>query len=428
MTTELRVSIRNESDIGGTALTPFFTGFHNGSFDVYDLGGAASAGLEALAEDGNNSVIAGELLAADADGQTTNVAGERGPIDTRELASSTISVNGVSNGYLGLASMILPSNDAFIGTANAVQLFDDSGQFLGAQTISFGGSDVRDAGTEVNTEVDAAFINQTGPNTGIDEGGVVTTHAGFNGSEGNPGGEQIILGGTNAFGNFIDPSAADFTVEGAQVATVHVNTVARQSGSDYRDFLWGGRDDDFIDGGAGNDIISGGRGWDVLNGEDGRDFIFGGSGDDIINGGADRDFLKGGSGNDDISGGSGNDTVWGASGNDNISGDEGKDLIFGGSGNDLIDSGAGRDNVYGGRGDDVFIFAQGNETDIIRDFDRQGDDRIAITVDGFEAFGDVVDAAYDTRWGVEIDFGAEDTLILRGVEVSDLSSNDFLFI
>ena len=54
MTTELRISIRNTSDIGGTALTPLFSAFHDNSFDVYDLGGTASAGLEALAEDGNN--------------------------------------------------------------------------------------------------------------------------------------------------------------------------------------------------------------------------------------------------------------------------------------------------------------------------------------------------------------------------------------
>ena len=57
MTTEVRVSLRNTSDTGGTALTPLFAGFHDNSFDVYDLGGTASAGLEALAEDGNNAVI-----------------------------------------------------------------------------------------------------------------------------------------------------------------------------------------------------------------------------------------------------------------------------------------------------------------------------------------------------------------------------------
>lgn len=174
MTTEIRVSVRNTSDTGGTALTPFFAGFHDNSFDIYNLGEAASAGLEALAEDGNNNVIVEELLAADADAQATNVAGPRGPIGARELATAIVDVDAASNNYLGVASMILPSNDAFIGTANALKIFDEEGNFLGAQAVNFTGASVRDAGTEVNTELDAAFINQTGPNTGETEGGVIT--------------------------------------------------------------------------------------------------------------------------------------------------------------------------------------------------------------------------------------------------------------
>ncbi len=428
MNTELRVSIRNESDTGGTALTPFFTAFHDGNFDIYDLGAAASPGLEALAEDGNNAPIAAELLAADADAQSVNVAGERGPIGVRELASTTLTVDGASNGYLGVASMLLPSNDAFVGTANAVELFDANGTFKGAQTLSFDGGDVRDAGTEVNTERDAAFINQTGPNTGETENGVVTVHPGFNGSAGNPNGDQIILGGTNAFGDFIDPEAADFTLPGAEIATVHVNTVARQDGGNGRDFLWGGRDDDLIDGGAGNDVILGGRGWDVLNGDEGRDLIKGGAGDDIVNGGAGHDILSGGRGNDDVSGGSGNDLIKGGSGNDNLTGDGGRDKIIGGSGNDVISGGEDRDDLWGGRGDDVFIFATGSDLDIVHDFDRRGDDRIALSIEGVESFEDVLAAASDRRSGVELDFGGGDALVLRGVEVADLGAEDFLFV
>jgi len=202
--TSLRISVRNTSAEGGTALTPFFAGFHDNSFDLYNLGEAASAGLEALAEDGNNSVVAGELVAADADAQSTNVVGDRGPIAAGERASAILDVNGASNGYLSLASMILPSNDAFVGTADALRLFDSNGRFFGAQTVVFTGESVRDAGTEYNTERDAAFINQTAPNTGLTEGGVVRVHEGFNGSLGNPDGilgnpngvpgEQIILG------------------------------------------------------------------------------------------------------------------------------------------------------------------------------------------------------------------------------------------
>ncbi|GAA6209970.1 hypothetical protein NBRC116601_32630 [Cognatishimia sp. WU-CL00825] len=427
MNTELRISVHNTSETGGTAFTPVFSAFHDNSFDVYNLGQAASAGLEALAEDGNNGIIAAELLSADGDAQFVNVAGARGPIAAGELAATTILVDGVSNGYLGLASMLLPSNDAFFGTAEGVQLFDSNGKFLGAKSIAFDGNSVRDAGTEENTEQDAAFINQTGPNTGITENGVVTVHPGFNGSAGNPGGDQIILGGTNAFGDTIDPSAADFTLPGAQIANVHINTVARTAGTDQGETLDGGRADDVIDAGAGDDLILGRSGWDVLNGDAGADTIRGGNGDDLIDGGADDDFLFGGNGNDAINGGTGNDRVSGGAGNDQVSGGANNDVVLGGQGNDVISGGSGTDVLIGGAGNDIFVFATGDDRAVIRDFDSSGDDRIAIDIAGFDSFADVLDVATQTRKGVEIDFGNGDSAVLLGVDIDDLGANDFLF-
>ena len=154
--------------------------------------------------------------------------------------------------------MILPSNDAFVGTLDPVQLFDENGDFLGNQTLTFEGSDVYDAGTEVNTELDAAFINQMGPNTGETENGVIRFHDGFNGSVGNPEGEgdQIILGGTNAFGDTIDPTAADFTIDGAQIAEVSIELVNVSLGSDSDEtFIQNFGSATRIDGGEGSDTI-----------------------------------------------------------------------------------------------------------------------------------------------------------------------------
>lgn len=428
MTTELRVSIRNTSDFGGVAVTPLFTSFHDNSFDIYDLGGIASAGLEALAEDGNNSILAAELVAADADAQSANIAASRGPIAAGEFASATLDVDGASNGYLSVATMVLPSNDAFFGTANAVQLFDAEGNFLGAQTLEFDGDSVRDAGTEVNTERDAAFINQTAPNTGVTENGVVTVHPGFNGSLGQPGGEQIILGGTNAFGETVDPVAADFTRPDSDLATVHINTVASQTGGNGRDILIGGRDDDFIDGGNGADILIGGRGWDVLNGGNGRDIIKGGRGDDIIDGGVGNDILKGGKGNDDITGGAGSDLIRGGQGDDNLFGGTGQDFIRGGDGDDMISGGVGRDFLWGNHGNDIFVFAAGDGQDTILDFDRRGDDRLALDIDGVDSFEDIQNSATQESRGVSLDFDGNDSVFLRGLELRALNEADFLFL
>lgn len=427
MTTEARISVRNTSDTGGTALTPFFAAFHDNSFDIYDLGGAASAGLEALAEDGNNSAIAAELVAADADAQSVNVVGPRGPIAARERATTTIDVDGASNGYFAFASMLLPSNDAFVGTANALEAFDMYGNFLGAQSVELTGASVRDAGTEVNTERDAAFINQTGPNTGETEGGVVTVHPGFNGSAGNPDGEQIILGGTNAFGEFIDPVAADFTLPGAGIATVHLNTVNRYEGGNGNDAFRGGADDDIVAGGNGRDNLRGGDGWDDLFGGDGRDFLRGDAGDDLLDGGYGRDLLRGGDGSDDLYGGGDNDRLFGEDGRDNLSGDAGSDKLFGGAGRDVLSGGADRDRLTGGADADIFVFASGDGQDAVRDFDAAEGDRIALNVEGIDSFADVLSAAADSRVGVILDLGGTDTLTLRGLEVDDLSASDFLF-
>lgn len=223
----LRITVENTSPAGGTFLTPFWFGLHDGSFDLGDIGGSASAGLEALAEDGSFDAIAAELTQADADGQGGAVFGAAGPIATEEVASTLVNVDAGATPFISLAAMILPSNDAFIGTLNAVELFDDNGDFVGTTTLSFDGSRVYDAGTEVNTELDAAFINQTGPNTGEDENGVIRQHDGFNGSQGNPEGEgdQIILGGTNAAGAAIDATAADFTIAGAEIAQITIEEV-----------------------------------------------------------------------------------------------------------------------------------------------------------------------------------------------------------
>ena len=390
--TDIRISVRNDSPAGGTFLTPFWFGVHDGSFDIYDLGAASSAGLEALAEDGTFDAINAELAAADADAIPGAVLGAAGPIATGELASAVVEADAASNGFIGLAAMLLPSNDAFIGTAAPLALFDEDGTFAGAIEIAFDGGSVRDAGTEVNTEMDAAFINQTGPNTGETEGGVVTVHPGFIGSEGNPGGDPIILGGTNAFGVPIDAVAADFTRAGAEVATIHINEAVETMGSDGRDVLLGSRVDDLVDAGDGRDLVLGRAGWD------------------------------------DIDGGAGNDKVFGNAGSDVLTGGDGDDLVSGGRGDDVIAGGAGDDNLRGGLGDDTIVFSEGDGDDLVLGFDRAGDDVIVLDVDGIDSFADVLDAAGPGRGRVTLDFGDGDALTLVGVRLGSLDESDFAFV
>ena len=416
--TDLRVSVRNLSDNGGTFTTPFYFGFHDGAFDLFDTGEAASAGLEALAEDGNFSVIAGERLAVSPDSQGLVVTGAVGPIATQELTSATTTIDGSVNAYVSFGAMILPSNDAFVGTNDAIALFDEDGNFLGAQSVLFESSNVYDAGTEYNTEEDAAFLNQAGPNEGLTEGGVIRLHEGFNGSLGNPDGilgnpagspgAQNILGGTNAFGEFIDPVAADFTQPGAQIAEVHINTVNVADGDAGNNQLIGGADDDIFSGGDGNDLLLGRDGWDELNGDVGRDVLLGGRGDDILNGGSGFDILNG------------------HAGRDNLDGGNGRDIVRGGSGEDLVAGGAQDDILRGGSEADTFVFTEGDGRDRIIDY-TDGEDQIALAVDGIADIDDVQAVASMNVRGVVINFGDGDALALIGADVSSLDSGDFIF-
>ncbi|MEM8687017.1 MAG: spondin domain-containing protein [Pseudomonadota bacterium] len=411
--TELRISVKNLNADGGVFTTPFWFGFHNNSFDLFNSGEAASGGLEQLAEDGGGAGLTTELVNADADGQTATVASNTGPgpIAPGETASTIVNVDGASNAYVNYAAMILPSNDAFVGNNAAQLLFSPDGKFLGAHTSTITGAQVYDAGTEVNTELDAAFINQTGPNTGVDENGVVALHPGFNGSLGNPdsdSGDQIILGGTNAFGEFIDPIAADFTQPGHLVAQIHINTVKETEGTDGRDKIIGGKDDDLVSAGDGRDFVFGRAGWDVLDGGNGRDFLSGGRGNDELHGGHGRDVLLGGRDHDYLSGG------------------HGRDILKGGEGSDVLSGDAGNDFLRGGWGEDTFVFTDGDGHDFIADF-KTGVDQLALDVSGIETFSDVLDAAENVYRGVELDFGDSGSIFLRNVDVAWLSEDDFLF-
>ncbi|MEO1470911.1 MAG: spondin domain-containing protein, partial [Pseudomonadota bacterium] len=283
----ITVSITNTLGEGGTFLTPVWFGFHDGAnFDLFDAGSAASLGLERLAEDGSIEGIAAEFNQQVGDGgidaTVIGGAGAPGPIDPGETATFTLNVNPdqVGQGFFTWATMIIPSNDAFLAVpddALADPIFAADGTFLGPVTIQRFGSDVLDAGTEVNTEEDAAFLNQTARDAGEVENGVVAAHPGFNGSEANPdGGPVNILGGTTAAGSVVDPVEGDFTRNGGSEQLLEI-VIDRLAGSA-----------DTLNGGAGDDILEGGGGRDTFVVEEGTgdDTVL-----DFVAGAAEGDFL-----------------------------------------------------------------------------------------------------------------------------------------
>ncbi|MCA1994217.1 MAG: spondin domain-containing protein [Coleofasciculus sp. S288] len=216
----LKVTIENIAPQNGLVVTPLWVGFHDGSFDIFNLDEPASLSLERLAEDGDTAPIANEFLTSGAGIVEGTLLGPGIsptsppviPPTTSATRTFTLDGNLASSRYFSYAAMIVPSNDAFIANNNpfAVKIFDEEGKFLGADFI-ISGDRIWDAGTEVNDEVpeNTALLGQTMPNTGLDENGVVKSHPGF------------ISGGNilSAFPN------ADFTTPGYQVARIKVEQV-----------------------------------------------------------------------------------------------------------------------------------------------------------------------------------------------------------
>ncbi len=199
---QVKVTITNNAPAGGVALTPVWVGFHNGSFDTFNSGEAASSELESLAEDGNSAGIAGvfgangTLAASGTAASGTRVQGSIGaaPITAGSTVSSTFNLSGdLDNQYFSYASMVLASSDYFVANGDPFEI-DLGSLFATGNSISFNigtTGNVNDAGTEINDFTTSAGNGlfpglppmQGGPNTGADENGVVhdviNPYAGF---------------------------------------------------------------------------------------------------------------------------------------------------------------------------------------------------------------------------------------------------------
>lgn len=174
------VTVSSSQAAGGLAITPLWIGLSNGSFNSFDIGGNANGGpFEALAELGDATPLTNAFLGF---GPQTVIG--NGPILPGSSASAIIDVpTPEGTRYLNYASMIVPSNDLFIGNANADQilLFNGSGQLIDAsgnvaatRTIVITGNNVYDAGTEVNdVQNGGAFVTGVDALLGTSENGTI---------------------------------------------------------------------------------------------------------------------------------------------------------------------------------------------------------------------------------------------------------------
>ena len=169
----LEITVTNEQAQGGLYLTPLLTIFHDGSFDSFDAGSAASAGVEALAEEGDVGGVVAEVNQANADNGTShttaviaNPAGFGGApvLDPGEVTTIRVDLDAATQRFFSFLSMVIPSNDTFIGNDNAqaYELFDALGAFVFTGPIEVFASDAWDGGTELDDGNGAAFAPPTG--------------------------------------------------------------------------------------------------------------------------------------------------------------------------------------------------------------------------------------------------------------------------
>lgn len=172
-----RVTFENLQGAGGFTLTPSWVGFHDGAFDTFDVGAAASGSLESLAEVGVTSGLSGDFTAAGYAATDQGVLGQPAGfggaplVEPGEIASMLFNTN---NDFFSYASMIIPSNDTFIGNS-AANAHSVAGLALG-QSLTIDVIRFYDAGTEINDPNDGAAFSTTGGGggTGTAENGVIT--------------------------------------------------------------------------------------------------------------------------------------------------------------------------------------------------------------------------------------------------------------
>ncbi|MBE7380292.1 MAG: calcium-binding protein [Leptolyngbya sp. SIO1E4] len=202
-------------------------------------------------------------------------------------------------------------------------------------------------------------------------------------------------------------------------------------GTAFDDLILGNNEINVLAGGAGNDAIHSFAGADTLDGGDGIDtalFTAGGGvtvdldedgnatsslGDTLIS----FENINGSNTGDDIlSGNSDANVLNGQGGNDTLNGEGGADTLLGGTGNDLL---------TGGAGVDTFRFEANSGNDVVTDFVFT-DDVLDVSA-LFENVETALGAATQVEANTLIDFGDNNSVLLLGVNASDLTASNFIF-
>ncbi|GGI89638.1 hypothetical protein GCM10007973_27500 [Polymorphobacter multimanifer] len=159
---KVKVTVQNLAPVNSVSFAPLRFGFHNGTFDAFDNGAVATNPIISVAEGGSGSDWFPAFQAA----ERNAVLGSAGGVLTpgASATSAYFLVDTSVNRYFTFGSMVVPSNDHFIGNDDPLEyrLFDMAGKLLINQ-IDQDASEIWDAGSEATDPINAAFL-QIGTN------------------------------------------------------------------------------------------------------------------------------------------------------------------------------------------------------------------------------------------------------------------------
>lgn len=136
---DLEITVTNLTQ--GTYFTPIITAAHTGELAMFTTGMAASPELQMMAEGGDISGLSSILSNANADLNENPAGGLLAPA----MSTTYMLTNSDGNDYLSMTTMVLPTNDGFVGL-NSWKIPEEAGTY----TIML---NAYDAGTEANNEV-----------------------------------------------------------------------------------------------------------------------------------------------------------------------------------------------------------------------------------------------------------------------------------
>ena len=153
---DVTVTVQNLAPANSISFAPLHLGFHNGSFDAFNLGGVATDPIISVAEGGAGGAWQAAFGAVDPGATRGTVGGLLQPGGSNSL---TFKVDTTLNPFFTFAAMAVPSNDFFIGNDDPTEyrLFDAAGKLrIGA--IGVRANEIWDAGSEVFDPAASAFV------------------------------------------------------------------------------------------------------------------------------------------------------------------------------------------------------------------------------------------------------------------------------